>query len=299
MEIKQLEYFLAVAKELHFTKAAEKLGISQPSLSQHIRALEYEVGTPLFDRIGKKTALTEAGKILAAHSHKVFHELEQARFAINELAGLQRGALVIGSLLTVANYLLPPAALSFHKQYPDIELSILGLRTGDIRTGLLQNELDFGIVSLPMDDEELESIPLFTEELALAVAAGHDLAKADSLSVAVLNETPAILLPENFYLRKLINGYCEEKGFRPRPIFEMSVLESLINMVAEGAGVTVLPRPYLEHLHNEKIRIVPLVDPTPTRDIGILFRRDKYMCAATREFIRLLTDRAATWNRAT
>ncbi len=108
IELRQLEYFLAVSKELHFTKAAEKLNISQPSLSQQIRALEHEVGMPLFDRIGKKISLTEAGKILLSHSKTIFHEVEQARSAIQDLNGLQYGSLTIGSLLTVVNYLLPP-----------------------------------------------------------------------------------------------------------------------------------------------------------------------------------------------
>ncbi|MGV2487897.1 UNVERIFIED_CONTAM: LysR family transcriptional regulator, partial [Bacillus mycoides] len=104
IELRQLEYFLAVSKELHFTKAAEKLNISQPSLSQQIRALEHEVGMPLFDRIGKKISLTEAGRVLLSHSKTIFHEVEQARSAIQDLNGLHHGSLTIGSLLTVVNY---------------------------------------------------------------------------------------------------------------------------------------------------------------------------------------------------
>ena len=93
MELKQLEYFIAVCQEQHFTRAAEKLGIAQPSLSQQIRLLEHEIGTPLFDRIGKRTVITEAGKALLHHSYNVFHELSQAKAAISELQGLQRGTL--------------------------------------------------------------------------------------------------------------------------------------------------------------------------------------------------------------
>src|SRR5690625_3033371 len=132
MELKQLEYFMVLCKELHFTRAAEKIGIAQPSLSQQIRLLEHEVGTPLFDRVGKKNVLTEAGKILLHHSYNIFHELSQARAAISELQGLERGTLKIGALLTVVNYLLPPTVIGFHNSYPNVDLSILGLRTGDI-----------------------------------------------------------------------------------------------------------------------------------------------------------------------
>ncbi len=289
MELKQLEYFLAVSQELHFTRAAEKLNISQPSLSQQIRALEQEVGVPLFDRIGKRTTLTEAGNILLSHTLKIFQELEQAGAALRELNGLARGKLRIGALLTVVNYLLPPTLQAFHQQYPNIELTVLGLRMGDIRRGLLENELDLGIVFLPMDEDEFESIPLYTEELSLAVSTGHPLAGHSFVTLDVLKETPAILLPENYYLRQLIDRHCAELGFTPRPVLEMTTMESLIHMVSLGMGVTVLPRPYLECLQHPEISVISFSAPVPMREIGILYRKDKFMCTATRVFIDKLT----------
>lgn len=293
MELKQLEYFLAVCEELHFTRAAEKLGISQPSLSQQIRALEYEMGTPLFDRIGKKTSITKAGQILKKHSQNIFLEIEMCRTAFSELNGLQRGKLEIGALLTVVNYLLPTAVLEFHAHYPKVELSVLGMRTGDIREATLQNKLDLGILALPADDhEDLHFVPLYTEELALAVPAQHELAGSSIVSLGVLETVPSILLPDNFYLRKIIDQSCSQLGFSPKPILEMSTMESIINMVKKDAGVTVLPKPYLEFLNLPEIHVVSLADPTPTRQIGVIYRKDKHICAATRTFIDKLTDMA-------
>jgi len=118
VELKQLEYFMTLSQELHFTRAAEKLSITQPSLSQQIRLLEHEIGMPLFDRVGKKTMLTEAGRALLHHGYNVFHELSQARAVISELQALKRGTLKIGALLTVVNYLLPPTVMRFHNSYP-------------------------------------------------------------------------------------------------------------------------------------------------------------------------------------
>src|SRR5699024_5942293 len=141
MELRQLEYFMAVCKELHFTRAAEKLNIAQPTLSQQIKRLEDEVGIPLFDRIGKKIALTEAGKILLKHGQSVFFEIEQAEAALKDLNELQRGKLEIGSLLTCVNYLLPPAIKQFKQLYPNVKLSVHGLKTNDIKKELLENEL--------------------------------------------------------------------------------------------------------------------------------------------------------------
>ncbi|KIL41817.1 LysR family transcriptional regulator [Gordoniibacillus kamchatkensis] len=288
MELKQLEYFMAVCRELHFTRAAEKLGIAQPSLSQQIRLLEHEIGVPLFDRIGKKTVITEAGRTLLHHSYNVFHELSQARAAINELQGLKRGTLKIGALLTVVNYLLPPTVIAFHRSYPNVELSVLGLRTGDIYDGLLQNELDLGIVYLPMEHEDLETIPLYKENLALAAPLDHPLAKEPFVTLDVLKETPSVLLPGTYFLRQLVNEQCGTLGFTPQPVMEMTTMESIINMVGKGVGVTLLPRAYLNYIEDKRIRTVSLQNPMLTTQIGLVYRKNKYLCAASRVFMEQL-----------
>ncbi|MGG2066885.1 LysR family transcriptional regulator [Bacillus sp. S14(2024)] len=294
MELRQLEYFYAVCQELHFTRAAEKVGISQPSLSQQIRLLEHELGTPLFDRIGKKTALTESGKLLLKYTSNIFYELEQAKTSINELNGLERGTISIGTLLTVENYLIPPVLLHFHRLYPGIKITVLGLRTGDIQKHLLENKLDLGIVFLPMKGDELEQISLYTEEMAFAVPIGHPLEKRDMLGLEALQTTSSILLPENYFIRQLINKGCKELGFIPEPVFEITTMESLINMVIEGVGVTILPKPYLEYLNNPNIKILPISNSNLTREIGIVYRKDKYLCAATHIFINQLKDASLT-----
>jgi len=290
MELRQLEYFMVVCKELHFTKAAEKLNIAQPTLSQQIKSLEDQVGIPLFDRIGKKIALTEAGKILLAHTRRIFHEMEQAQAALRDLNGLQIGKLTIGSLLTCVHYLLPPSIIKFKQLYPNIELSILGLRNGDIEKGLLDNELDLGISFLPTEEEELEMIPLFTEELSLAVPLDHPFADREEVDMKEIEPISTILLPKNYYLRQLIDRYGEEIGITLNPVLEMSTLESLTQMVSQGIGGTILPAPYLDYLNNDQIRKVPLVNPTPKRDIGFIYRKNKFMCRTTKSFISKVTE---------
>lgn len=279
---------MAVCQELHFTRAAEKLGIAQPSLSQQIRLLEHEIGTPLFDRIGKKTMMTEAGRTLLHHSYNVFHELSQAKAAISEIQGLERGTLKIGALLTVVNYLLPPTVIGFHRSYPNVELSILGLRTGDIYDGLLQNELDLGIVFLPMEHDELESIPLYKENLALAAPVDHPIAEQPFVTLDILKEVPSILLPSTYFMRQLINEKCRSFEFAPRPVMEMTTMESIINMVSKGVGVTILPKAYLEYIDNKQIRMIPIQDPVLTTQISVVYRKNKYLCAASRVFMEQL-----------
>lgn len=290
MELKQLEYFMTLSQELHFTRAAEKLGITQPSLSQQIRLLEHEVGMPLFDRVGKKTMLTEAGKALQHHGYNVFHELSQARAVISELQGLKRGTLKIGALLTVVNYLLPPTVMGFHNRYPNIELSVLGLRTGDIYNGLLQNELDLGIVFLPMEHEELETIPLYKEHLAFAVCVDHPVAQASFVTLDILKETPSVLLPNTYFLRQVINEHCRSLAFMPQPVLEMTTMESIITMVSKGVGVTILPKAYLDYIDHPQIRTLPIQNPVLTTQIGVVYRKNKHLCAASRVFMEQLVS---------
>ena len=288
MELKQLEYFMVLCQELHFTRAAEKLGIAQPSLSQQIRLLEHEVGMPLFDRIGKKNMLTTAGKTLLHHSYNVFHELSQARATISELQGLERGTLKVGALLTVVNYLLPPTVIEFHHSYPNVELFIHGLRTGDIYKGLLENELDLGIVFLPMEHEELEAVPLYNENLALAAPLEHPLAQKAFVTLHILKDTPSVLLPDTYFLRQVVNEQCRSLSFTPQPVLEMTTMESIVNMVSKGIGITILPKAYLDYIDNPNIRTIPIQNPVVTTQIGIVYRKNKYLCAASRVFMEQL-----------
>src|SRR5690625_5182124 len=272
MELRQLEYFMEVCKELHFTRAAENLNIAQPTLSQQIKSLEDKVGIPLFDRIGKRIALTEAGRILLNHSQRVFYEIDQAQAALRDLNGLQIGNLTVGSLYSCVNYLLTPAILKFKQLYPNVELSILGLRNEEIINSLHENKLDLGITFLPIEDKEMKAIPLFTEELSLAVPLDHPLAKEQEVDMRVLGDVPVISLPESYFLRKMIDAYCTEIGITLKPIIELSTLESLVQMVAEGVGITILPEPYLDFLSNSRVVKVSLQNPTPYRKIGFIYK---------------------------
>lgn len=288
MELKQLEYFIVLCKELHFTRAAEKLGITQPSLSQQIRLLEHEVGMPLFDRIGKTNKLTEAGEALLHHSYNVFHELSQARAAISELQGLKRGALNVGALLTAVNDLLPPTIIAFHETYPNVELSIKGLRTGDIYKGLLENELDLGIVFLPVEHDDLKSIPLYEDELAVAAPKNHPIAEHAYVTLDRLQDVPAVLLPDDYFLRQIVNEHCRSLSFEPEPMLEMTTMESIIHMVSKGIGITILPEAYLDHVNHSDIRTIPMNEPEIPINVGLVYRKNKHLCAATRVFMEQL-----------
>lgn len=196
MELRQLEYFLAVCKELHFTRAAEKLNIAQPTLSQQIKSLEDELGVPLFDRTGKKIVLTEAGQILFTHCERIFDEILESQAAIRELHRLQRGKLTIGALPTCATYLLSDAVLTLKKSYPNIHLTMYDFSNKDIINKVLNNELDLAVTFLPVENNELHSIPLITEDLVLAVPCHHPYSKENIIPLKKLENEKFILLPK-------------------------------------------------------------------------------------------------------
>ncbi|HDR7916094.1 TPA: LysR family transcriptional regulator substrate-binding protein, partial [Bacillus wiedmannii] len=135
---------------------------------------------------------------------------------------------------------------------------------------------------------EIISTPLYKSELTLVVPTGHQLAERNHVSISELQNYPLILLPKNFFLTELITSHCQKFNFKPKPILEISTMESLIQMVSKGMGITVLPKPYIDFLQNKNIQAIKIEDPTPTIEIGLIYRKDKYMCAATREFIEQL-----------
>ena len=285
MEHRLLEYFLAVCEELHFTKAAEKLGISQPTLSQQIRLLEHRVGSPLFQRIGKKIYITEAGEILHKHSRNMFHELDQAQAAINEIQGMQRGRLRIGCS---GNHLLTATIIAFHALYPKIELSVTELATEETKERLLSNQLDIGVVFLPDEDEQFHYIPLYNEQLRLVISDKHPLAQTKAIRLADLAQLPVAMLQKKFYVRQMMDDCCEESGFEWKPAIELSTLESLLQMAKNNVGGAILPQSYVDSNRSSGFRSIPIIDPIPQKDVGIVYRKDMFLCKTMDMFMKQL-----------
>jgi LysR family cyn operon transcriptional activator len=286
MELRHLEYFMTMHQELHFTKAAEKLNISQPTLSQQIRILESEVGAPLFDRIGKKVFVTKAGEILYHHCLKIFGELKQAHTAIEELEGLQGGNLTVGCS---GSHLLISSVVKFHTHYPGIKISIVQLSTEEIKEKLLKNELDIGIAFLPLDDLQLESLHLYVEELCLAVHKDNPLAqKHQSITLNILESAPIVLLPPKYIIRQFIDQATEKLGFLLNPMIEMMPFEHLLEIVGQNIAVTILPRSYINSFGNKNIQSIPIDDPNMKKSMGVIYRKDISIPAATDKFIEEL-----------
>lgn len=270
IEIRLLEYFLAVCEELHFTRAAEKLNITQPTLSHQIQLLEKRLNTQLFERNGKKIYMTESGNILKKHAQQVFYELEQAEIAIAELNGFQRGKITIGCS---GNYLLHSAIATFHNKYPKIKLSVIDTTTEDTVEKIMTNQFDMGLVYLPVTNKLLEVEKLFSSELCLIVSCQHEFASLEVIDLEQLEGAPIFLLQDKFLIRQVIDHSFAEIGYSLNPIVELSDMHSLIQMTILNNGITILPFIYMGAVNDERIRTVS-IKQLPKKDVGLVYRKN-------------------------
>ena len=193
MELHQLRYFVAVAEERHFTKAARGLRIAQPSVSRAIRVLEEELGTPLFHRMKGNVALTPAGEIFLPWARRVLVDVDGATGEVRELAELQRGRLAVGATPSLTITLLPPALAKFHVAFPGIHLVLHEAGSRDLVAELEQGALDVALVIMPVRHEALETAPLLREELVVAVPHDHALASRKTVSITDLKGVPLVM----------------------------------------------------------------------------------------------------------
>jgi Transcriptional regulator len=287
MDLRQLEYFAAVCEELHFTKAAEKLGMSQPTLSHQIRLLENELGTPLFDRIGKRIALTEAGRLLLEYSIQMFRTRKNAVDAINELRNQQRGTLVIGAIPSDLDYRISQLIIDFHNEFPHIRLTVL--TSVEILKQVLEMEVDIGISILPLPDERIVRIPLSSEEYVLVVPANHELAGRSSVELEELRHIRTVMYPKGTLGREIVDDCCRKIGFSLNPIIETTTPFSLVRLVKANIGATILPLPLVLSMNDPGLRAIK-IKGGPTRNLGIIYRVDRFLSHAAKTFIKRLQD---------
>jgi DNA-binding transcriptional LysR family regulator len=296
MEMHQLTYFESVSRHLHFTRAAEELNVAQPSVSQQIRKLETELGAPLFHRMKRRVALTEAGKTFLPHARAVLQRLEEARLEVQELSGMRKGTLGVGATPSVGTHLLPRAMAAFSRLHPGITLSFREAGSRTLVSLLEDGELDLAVVTQPIRHPALETLPLLEEDLLLAVPRQHPLAMSKGrVRLEQLSEEPFVLLREGAYdLRDQTLAACRRAGFEPLIALDGGEMDSALRFVAEGIGVAILPAMVLSEVNRTDDAPVTVrsLQPRLTRSLVIARRRDRYLSAAAREFTGVL-ERAA------
>lgn len=275
MELRHLRYFVAVADELHFGRAAQRLGIAQPPLSQQIQALERELGVPLLVRARRRVALTEAGRVFLRDARDVLQRAAAAATAARRAARGETGTLAVGVVASATYGLVPRVFRTFRERHPDVALSLAVLSTGAQVAALRAGTIQLGLARPPFGDETLVSVLLHTEPVWIALPEGHGLAARRSLPLAALAREPLVLFPRDrrpgWY--DLVEGLCRDAGFQPLVAQEAPDLAAAMALVAAGVGVTLIPAS-VQDLRRTGVVYRPIPPPAPRTELVALRRPD-------------------------
>ncbi|MFV8166988.1 transcriptional regulator CynR [Mycobacterium sp. 134] len=283
MELRHLRYLLAVADHGNFTRAAEALHVSQPTLSQQIKQLERELGTTLLDRSGRTVRLTDAGEAYAGHGRLALQGLDAARRAVDDVQDLTRGNLRIAMTPTITAYLIGPLVRHFHAEHPGVTLTVIETTQDLIEADLLDDRIDLGIAFTGHHTAGVAATALFVETLSLVVGTAHphhpDVA---TFAIEDLPAQPLALLSRDFATRNYIDAFFAAQHVTPHIAIEANSISALIEFVRLGTLATVLPDAITQaraDLH--PIRPDP---PLPSREVVLLHRSAGYQSAAARAF---------------
>lgn len=276
MNLRDLEYLVAVGEHGHFGRAAQACFVSQPTLSTQIKKLERELGVDLVERSPGRALLTDAGERVVERAKVVLREANDIRGIAKQAQDPEAGSVRLGLIPTLAPYLLPHVVPALHDRFPRLELLLAEEKTDTLLERLRQGELDAGVLALPVDDHQLACAPLFREDFVLAAPVGHPIAAGEEpVESAVLGgEDDILLLEEGHCLRDQALDVCRVAGASERIGFRATSLETLRQMVSAGVGVTLLPelsvQPPVPAAGEVAFR--KFVDPVPHRDIAMLWR---------------------------
>jgi LysR family transcriptional activator of glutamate synthase operon len=291
MELHHLRYFEAVARHGHVTRASRELHIAQPSLSKQIQVLEAELGVALFNRVGRRIELTDAGLLLLPYARRVLRDVAEARAALQQLSDLTYGHVSLGASPTVGTHLLPQALADFNHRHSGIELELHEAGVGRLITLLDEGTVDLAVVSVALvaDVEKIIYSELLTEDLVLAVSQQHPLARATTLRAADLAEHGFILFPPGYELRDRTMQLCRAGGFVPHVVLDGAEMDTVLRFAAAGLGVALVPRLALEGADG----LVGLMvsDVPMTRTLGLVAHRDRALAPAALALQSFLLER--------
>jgi len=285
MDFDQLNTFLEVARLSSFSKAAETCFRTQPAISSQIRALEEEVGAKLFDRSGGKVSLTQPGKAFQKYAEQQMEARKQMIAALAEMEKVPRGELVVGANEGTCLHILPEVFAEFKKQYQGVAVSIRRSERAKVLENIIDNSVDFGVISIPVSDNRLTVVTIHRDELVLIAAAGHPLERMKSASLAEAAKFP-LLWPKVGRSRDALEELFHERGLKPNISMELDSSELLKRFVAADVGVGFIARSnVVEDVKAGVLAAVPIKDAQIRRDLALVFRKDKALSRAALAFI--------------
>jgi DNA-binding transcriptional LysR family regulator len=293
VKLHQLAYVLAVAEEQHFTRAAARLHLAQPSLSRQVSLLEHELGVLLFHRGPGQSlvTLTADGEALLPFMRRVLSDVEAIADEARALTGLARGRLSIGATPSLITAVLAPSLVEFNASHPGIELLVVEAGSPQLVRQLASGEVDLALVVLPITDPGVETTPLFDDPLVLAVAPGHPLAGQATVRMTDLDGLALVMFREGYDLRAVTLAACRDAGVEPRLVSQGGEMDGVLAFVAAGLGAAVVPA--IAMPAESTLRAIPFTGPGLSRTVALAHRADRPVPRSA----RALADQLAAAHR--
>lgn len=288
MELRQIRYVLAVAEERSFSRAAERLHLAQPSLSQQIAKLEREWGVLFFHRLPQQIELTDAGERFVQMAQKLLDQAEGLEREMKEYAEGQSGKVIVGSLPITGAYVLPPIITRFLERFPGVELQLVEETSSRLEQLLVTGKLDISLLTMPIGDSSLVVEPAVQEEIYLALPPDHPLAKEGEVELEMLADHPFILLKEGQGFRNISLNLCNQAGFIPRIVFESSNIQTVQSLVAAGMGVSFAPEMIARSHWTTAIPAYVRLTTRPSRTLVVAYRKDRHLSNPAQSFMEML-----------
>ena len=285
MDFDQLEIFLEVARLSSFSRAAEKRFRTQPAISSQIRALEEEVGARLLDRSGGRVSLTASGKLFFKYAEET-----RRKTILNEIADTERvprGEIVVGANEGTCLHILPGVFAQFKRDYPNVSVNIKRSDYARILESIIENVVDFGVISLPVNDNRLEAQMIHRDELVVITSPKHPLAAKKSVTVSEVATYP-LVLPKTGHTRDALDALFYDHHLKPQVAMELDSSELLKRFVAADVGVGFIPRSNVDQdIRAKALVAITLADLQIRRDLALVFRKDKSLSRAAKAFIEI------------
>ncbi|MFT9846139.1 LysR family transcriptional regulator [Aneurinibacillus sp. REN35] len=291
MEIRQLLYAVTIAEEKSFSRAADKLHLAQPSLSQQIAKLEKEIGVILFERSTSALRLTDAGERFYESAVKILDSVEQIKKEMQDMAELEKGELTVGSLPITGAHILPLVLPVFKEKYPGIQVRLVEEATQVLELLTARGKAEMSLLSLPLADDTLEWEEILEEEICLAVPPQHPLSRKERIEIRELKDETFIMLKKGQGFRNLAQRWCEDAGFSPRVVFESSNIETVQSLVAAGMGIAFVPKMVTRWSRETLTPVyIALHNPIPRRTLVMAYRRGRYRSRASQAFLATVKE---------
>lgn len=290
MELHQLRYFVAVAETGGFSKAARVCFVAQPSLSQQIKKLEQELGQKLFERLGRTSVLTEAGRALLPRARLILKETGDIKAGIAEDISSGSGHLSVGLIPTIAPYLLPGTLKRFYESFPNAQISVNENLTERLIKSLVSLEIEMAVMSLPIERKQISTEPLFEDPLVIALSPGHELARSEHVNIDDLKDIPFIALDEEHCLGEQVNNFCYERQINPEIVCRTWNLSTIQHCVSFGNGVSLVPRMLVMTDTSKRCVYRPIKGQSPKRTVVAAWHRDRKLSRLAREFVSMVKD---------